>query len=90
MPARRRDLGTRGRVLVAAAAVGSAGVLAGWMAATDHTAARPVDATATSPAVVGNDGSGTSSQSAIDDGRSAVPGAAQAPSAAPDARTGGS
>jgi hypothetical protein len=93
MTSRRRDLGTRGRVLVAAAAVGSVGVLSGWMAATDHTAATPADASSSSSgAAAGTNDSGpsASSQPSFDDGSSAVPGATQAPTALPHASTGAS
>ncbi|MFI5047529.1 MAG: hypothetical protein ACHQIG_10745 [Acidimicrobiia bacterium] len=85
-----RDLGTGGRVLVAALAVGSAGVLAGWMAATDHAATASSDATNTSPAASGSSSSGTSSQPSFGDQSPAIPGTRQAPVAVPDGRTGGS
>ena len=102
MTTRRRDLGTRGRVLVAAVAVGSAGVLAGWMAATDHTSATASDATSSTPAVSGSNNdsssgssgssgsSSSSSQQGSGDDRNAVPGSPQASSSVPDGRTGGS
>jgi len=80
-------------VIIAAAAVGSAGVLAGWMAATDHAATAANDASISTPAVSGSNSgssSGTSFQPGFDDGRTAVPGTPQAPSAVPHGSTGGS
>jgi hypothetical protein len=96
MTGKPRDIGTRGRVIVAAVTVGAAGVLAGWMAAGDHTAtsANNTDATSVSP-------SGSSSGGFSDDNRgfsdgdrpTATPGAGSQSGGGyspPVARTGGS
>jgi len=95
MTPRRRDLGTRGRVIVASAAVGAVGALAGWMAATDHSVvATSGDASSNASANASNGSNGAStsagaSTSYDDDTTTATPGlpTQQVPS---DARTGAS
>jgi hypothetical protein len=89
MASPRRDLGTRGRVAVAALGVGTAAALAGWMALTDHTASTD---TVASTGTAADSGSVSSTPSAFDDDRTvAVPGStASYGGRVPDARTGGS
>ena len=94
MSGRSRDIGTRGRVIVAAVTVGAAGVLAGWMAAGDHTA---TSANTSSTVSAGSDSSSTSAGSTTDRGfddgdrSTATPGSTSGGSTSPPvARTGAS
>ena len=85
-PAGRRDLGTRGRALVAAAAVGTAGILGGWMAASDHSAVTPTSSGTSSSASSTDDGATSTPTFGSDDER-AVPGNAVPQSTPSDATT---
>ena len=57
MAGKSRDIGARGRVVVAALSVGAAGVLAGWMAASDHTATTATTTGGTSASSAGSSSS---------------------------------
>jgi cytoskeletal protein RodZ len=95
MTPRRRDLGTRGRVIVAAAAVGVVGGLGGWMAATDHSVVTTstnssADASASASNSSGASTSAGASTNYDDDTGTATPGLPTQPLTPSDARTGGS
>lgn len=93
MTPRRRDLGTRGRMIVAAAAVGAVGGLGGWMAATDHTVVATPSASANGSS--GSSGASTSAGASTtydddDNASTATPGLPTHQLTPSDARTGGS